>query len=73
MPTLEEIFWDLLVLNGHNHLGPPWFHWTNASGHLPFQIYKGQNLVMLPFIQYQETNRDTYIMGTEGKDLPAHY
>jgi hypothetical protein len=28
---------------------------------------------MLPFIWYQETNRDTYIMGTEGKDLPAHY
>jgi hypothetical protein len=25
MPTLEEIFWDLLVLDDHNHLGPPWF------------------------------------------------
>jgi hypothetical protein len=28
---------------------------------------------MLPFICYQETNRDTYIVGTEGKDLLAYY
>jgi hypothetical protein len=29
--------------------------------------------MMLPFIYYQETNGDTYIIGTEGKNLLAHY
>ena len=28
---------------------------------------------MLPYVRYQETNGDTYLVGTEGQDQPVHY
>ena len=28
---------------------------------------------MLPYVRYQETNGDTYLVGTEGRDRPIHY
>ena len=28
---------------------------------------------MLPYVHYQETNRDTYLVETKGRDRPIHY
>jgi len=55
------------------HPGPPWFRATNAIGHPPFQVTIGEELVTLPFLRYQETHGDVYLLGTEGKGRPAHY
>ena len=30
-------------------------------------------MVTLPYLQYQETHGDVYLLGTEGKGRPAHY
>ena len=51
MPFLEEIFQDLPMLED-GHPGHPWFWWTEALGHPPFQIYDGPHLITLPFIYY---------------------
>ena len=72
MPFLEEIFRDLPILED-GHPGHLWFRWTEALGHPPFQIYDGPRLITLPYIRYQETNGDTYLVGTEGWDRPVHY
>ena len=69
---LEEIFRDLPALED-GHPGHPWFRWTEAPGHPPFQIYDGPHLIMLPYVCYQETNGDTYLVGTKGRDQPVHY
>ena len=69
---LEEIFRDLPALED-GHPGHPWFRWTEAPGHPPFQIYDGPHLIMLPYVRYQETNGDTYLVGTKGRDQPVHY
>ena len=39
----------------------------------PFQIYDSPHLITLPYVCYQETNGDTYLVGTEGQDQPVHY
>ena len=72
MPFLEEIFQDLPILED-GHPGHLWFQWTEAPGHPPFQIYDGPRLITLPYIRYQETNGDTYLVGTKGRDQPIHY
>ena len=69
---LEEIFQDLPVLED-DHPSHLWFRWTEAPGHPPFQIYNGPRLITLPFVHYQETNGDTYLIGTEGQDQLVHY
>ena len=69
-PFLEEIFRDLPILE-EGHPGHPWFRWTEAPGHPPFQIYDGPRLITLPYVRYQETNGDTYLVGTEGRDRPV--
>ena len=55
------------------HPGPPWFCATDVIGHPPFQVTIGEELVTLPFLQYQETHGDVYLLGTKGKGRPAHY
>ena len=71
-PFLEEIFRDLPILED-GHPGHPWFRWTEALGHPLFQIYDGPRLITLPYVRYQETNGDTYLVGTEGQDQSVHY
>ena len=55
------------------HLGPPWFRTADMIGHPPFQVTTGEELVTLPFLQYQETHGDMYLLGTKGKGRLAYY
>jgi len=55
------------------HPGPPWFRVADTLGHPPFQVLIGGELVTLPYLWYQETHGDVYLLGTEGKDRPMHY
>ena len=64
---------DLPITPDVTHPGPPWFCAANTVGYPPFQVTIRDKLVTLPYLQYQETYRDVYLLGTEGKGRPMHY
>ena len=53
------------------HPRPLWF--CLANGHPSFQIIVGDQIITLLYLQYQEINGESYLMGTEGKDQPVHF
>jgi len=64
---------DLPLSPDATYLGPLWFCLADVPGHPSFQIIIGDQIVTLPYLQYQECNGKPFLLGTKGKGRPVHF